>query len=93
MVDKLSSNISRVLATHEGKEVFRFLLELTGVVGGGGDYSANALHAAFMEGQRSIGVKLYRLILALEPKYLQIITNKIIEEQADNGRRSNDNDE
>ncbi len=87
-MERLKSNLAKVLGTAEGKEVFRFLFELTGVLGAGGDYNSDALHAAYLEGQRGVGIKFYRLIMEAEPQYLQLITHKIIEEQAENGRRN-----
>lgn len=84
-MERLNNSFSKILSSHEGREVLRHVLEQSGVIAMG-SYSPDPLAMAYNEGRRSIGLYLWRVIMEIDPKYLQIIVNKTIEEQAQDGR-------
>jgi hypothetical protein len=74
---EFSDNLSRILSLAEGREVLRAILHLSGIMPGAG---------AGMGEARTLGLWLWQEILSVDGKYLQLISNKSIEEQSDGGR-------
>lgn len=87
----VKDNLSRVLSTHEGRECLREIMQRAGVLTGftSMSISLEPLHMAYHAGRKSLGEEIRQLIMGIDPKYLQLITNKSIEEQAENGRNTN----
>jgi hypothetical protein len=76
---RFGDSLKMILALPEGREVFEFLFRATGVVASS-SYSQNWQEMNYNEGRRSVGLDFWREIGALDPKYLQLIISKIIEE-------------